>query len=149
MEVVMGAKINPAKISNQDMMNAQAYSGMVSKIEKLGKSKRKNKIFFDKVVKKYFKKIIEQFIKQLNEYPSNPQSQKVIEFYTYLDSELSKAANHPVMLSFEELEFLKATLSETVKGMDKMEFKWYSFLRKIMNKSMAKQIKEILEILKK
>ena len=145
----MGAKINPAKISNQDMMNAQAYSGMVSKIEKLGKSKRKNKIFFDKVVKKYFKKIIEQFIKQLNEYPSNPQSQKVIEFYTYLDSELSKAANHPVMLSFEELEFLKATLSETVKGMDKMEFKWYSFLRKIMNKSMAKQIKEILEILKK
>ena len=85
----MGAKINPAKISNQDMMNAQAYSGMVSKIEKLGKSKRKNKIFFDKVVKKYFKKIIEQFIKQLNEYPSNPQSQKVIEFYTYLDSELS------------------------------------------------------------
>ncbi|MBN1468641.1 MAG: hypothetical protein JW924_07950 [Fusobacteriaceae bacterium] len=145
----MGTKINPAKISNQDMMNAQAYSGMVSKIEKLGKSKRKNKIFFDKVVKKYFKKIIEQFIKQLNEYPSNPQSQKVIEFYTYLDSELSKAANHPVMLSFEELEFLKATLSETVKGMDKMEFKWYSFLRKIMNKSMAKQIKEILEILKK
>ena len=145
----MGAKINPAKISKQDMMNAQAYSGMVSKIEKLGKSKRKNKIFFDKVVKKYFKKIIEQFIKQLNEYPSNPQSQKVIEFYTYLDSELSKAANHPVMLSFEELEFLKATLSETVKGMDKMEFKWYSFLRKIMNKSMAKQIKEILEILKK
>ncbi len=145
----MGAKINPAKISNQDMMNAQAYSGMVSKIEKLGKSKRKNKIFFDKVVKKYFKQIIEQFIKQLNEYPSNPQSQKVIEFYTYLDSELSKAANHPVMLSFEELEFLKATLSETVKGMDKMEFKWYSFLRKIMNKSMAKQIKEILEILKK
>ncbi|MBN2839293.1 MAG: hypothetical protein JXM74_11110, partial [Fusobacteriaceae bacterium] len=126
----MGTKINPAKISNQDMMNAQAYSGMVSKIEKLGKSKRKNKIFFDKVVKKYFKKIIEQFIKQLNEYPSNPQSQKVIEFYTYLDSELSKAANHPVMLSFEELEFLKATLSETVKGMDKMEFKWYSFLRK-------------------
>ena len=145
----MGAKINPAKISKQDMMNAQAYSGMVSKIEKLGKSKRKNKIFFDKVVKKYFKKIIEQFIKQLNEYPSNPQSQKVIEFYTYLDSELSKAANHPVMLSFEELEFLKATLSETVKGMDKMEFKWYSFLRKIMNKSMAKEIKKILKILKK
>ena len=33
----MAVKVNPGRVSQQDMMNAQAYSGIMSKIEKIGK----------------------------------------------------------------------------------------------------------------
>ena len=32
----MAVKVNPGRINQQDMMNAQAYTGIMSKIEKLG-----------------------------------------------------------------------------------------------------------------
>ena len=103
----MAVKVNPGRINQQDMMNAQAYTGIMSKIEKLGKGKRKYKLFFDKTAKKYFGKMVKEFSKQLQGYQNNPQTKNVIEFYSYIELETAKAANQPIMVSFEELEFLK------------------------------------------
>ena len=50
---------------------------------------------------------------------------------------------------YEELEFLKGTMSETIKGMEKVQYKWYDIFRKVLTKTMIKQNKVILEILKK
>ena len=70
----MAVKVNPGRINQQDMMNAQAYTGIMSKIEKLGKGKRKYKLFFDKTAKKYFGKMVKEFSKQLQGYQNNPHS---------------------------------------------------------------------------
>lgn len=145
----MAMKLNPGRISNQDMMNAQAYTGIMSKIDKLGKGKRKNKLVFDKTTKKYFGRMISEFSKQLQGYEGNPQTKNMIEFYTYIEAETKKSANHPIMLSFEELEFLKGTVAETIKGLEKAEYKWYDIFRKLLTKTMIKQNRVILEELKK
>ena len=145
----MAAKINPGKISQQDMMNAQAYAGIMSKIEKLGKGKRKTKLVFDKTTKKYLGKMIKEFSKQLQGYQNNPQTKNIIDFYSYIETETAKPANHPIMVSFEELEFLKGTMAETIKGMEKVQYKWYDIFKKVLTKTMIKQNKVILEILKK
>jgi len=145
----MAMKMNPGKISNQDMMNAQAYTNIMNKIEKLGKGKRKNKLVFDKTTKKYFGKMIGEFIKQLQGYEGNPQTKNIVEFYSYVEAEAKKPANHPIMLSFEELEFLKGTIAETIRGMEKAQFKWYDIFKKLLTKTMIKQNKVILEELKK
>lgn len=145
----MAVKVNPGRINQQDMMNAQAYTGIMSKIEKLGKGKRKYKLFFDKTAKKYFGKMVKEFSKQLQGYQNNPQTKNVIEFYSYIELETAKAANQPIMVSFEELEFLKGTMSETIKGMEKVQYKWYDIFRKVLTKTMIKQNKIILEELKK
>lgn len=145
----MAMKLNPGRFNNQDMMNAQAFTGIMSKIEKLGKGKRKNKLIFDKTTKKYFGKMISEFSKQLQGYESNPQTKNIIEFYAYIGNETKKPANQPIMLSFEELEFLKGTVAETIKGLEKAEFKWYDIFRKLLTKTMVKQNRIILEELKK
>jgi len=145
----MAMKLNPGRFNNQDMMNAQAFSGIMSKIEKLGKGKRKYKVILDKTTKKYFGKMISEFIKQLQGYESNPQTKKIIEFYEFVILEAKKPANQPIMLSFEELEFLKGTLAETIKGLEKAKFKWYDIFRKVLTKTMVKQNRLILEELKK
>ena len=145
----MAVKVNPGRISQQDMMNAQAYAGIMSKIEKLGKGKRKYKLNFDKTTKKYFGKMIKEFSKQLQGYQNNPQTKSIIDFYSYIELETTKAANQPIMVSFEELEFLKGTMAETIKSMEKIQYKWYDFFKKILTKTMVKQNKVILEILKK
>ena len=83
-------------------------------------TKRKYKINFDKTTKKYFGKMLKEFSKQLLTYQSNPQTKSILEFYAYLEAETSKPANQPIMVSFEELEFLKSTMSETIRGMERV-----------------------------
>ena len=144
----MSMRVNPSKINQQDIMNAQAFSGAMSKIDKLGKGKRKYKVFFGKNIKKYFGKMIKEFSKQLEGY-DNPQAKSIVEFYKYIQLETEKEAKHPIMVSFEELEFLKGTISETIKGMEKIQYKWYQILKKVFTKTMIKQNRLILEELKK
>jgi hypothetical protein len=47
----MAVKVNPGRINQQDMMNAQAYTGIMSKIEKLGKGKENINYFSIKQLK--------------------------------------------------------------------------------------------------
>ena len=145
----MAIKLNPARMNQGEMMNAQSMTGIMSKIEKLGKGKRKNRLMFDKTTKKYFGKMVKEFIKQLEGFPQNQQTKNIIDFYSYIVTESQKPVNHPIMVSFEELEFLKGTISETVKGLEKAKFKWYQFFTKVLTKVMAKQNRLILEELKK
>jgi len=47
-------------------------------------------------------------------------------------------------LSFEEYEFLKRMIVDSIRGMEGMTFKWYQFVKKGMLKVMIKQYRELL-----
>ena len=51
-------------------------------------------------------------------------------------------------VSFEEYEFLKKMVIDSVKRMEAMEFKWYQLIKKGMIKMMVKQYRELLTKLK-
>lgn len=137
------------KINQTDMMQAQANMGMMSKVQKLGKGNRKYKIDFDKNTRKYFSKIIKEYVKYSEAYKANPQTKGIADFFAYLEVECAKSAGNPIMLSFEELEFLKGTIAESIKAMEQVEYKWYNFIKKSFTKLMVKQNRFILTELKK
>ena len=48
-------------------------------------------------------------------------------------------------MSFEEQEFIKRMLQDSVRGMEKMQFFWYQFIRKFTVKMLTKQYRELLK----
>lgn len=142
-------KINANKINQKDMMQAQSAMGMMGKMQKIGKGKRKYKVTFDKNTKKYLGKIVKEYTKQSEVYKANPQTKGVADFFEYLEKECAKKTDAPIMLSFEELDFLKSTISESIKAMEQIEYKWYNFIKKTFTKLMIKQNRYILTELKK
>lgn len=140
---------NGNKINQTDMMQAQSAMGMMGKMQKIGKGKRKHKVEFDKNTKKYLGKIVKEYTKQAAVYKANPQTKGVADFFAYLEIECAKTGKDPIMLSFEELEFLKATIAESIRAMEQIQYKWYNILKKSFTKLMIKQNKYILKELKK
>ena len=74
-------------------------------------------------------------------------------FFNYLEKETKvtkankKEKTKDVLLSYEEVDFLKLQLKETIKGieMQSKNLKWYNFLKKSMYKMLKKQTEETLE----
>lgn len=48
-------------------------------------------------------------------------------------------------MSHEEVDFLRKTLTASIKQMETIEFKWYQFMRKWLVKVMIKQNKMLLD----
>ena len=143
-----GQKMNLNRMNEMQKMNTQGMMGAMSSIQKIGKGKRKYDVKIDKNNKKFLSKLIVEMKKQMAGYGANPQTKGVIDFLNYLETE-SKNKNKSIKMSFEELEFLKKTVAESVKGMEIMEFKWYQLFRKVMVKIMLKQYRYLLEDLNK
>ena len=78
---------------------------------------------------------------------------KVMEyaFKQVIAKENKKEKTKDVSLSFEELDFLKLQIRETIKGIDNMKtkLKWYNFLKKGLYKTLRKQNEMTLEELGK
>ena len=140
--------LNPNKMSQVDMMNNQAMMGMASFMQKLGKGKRKYIVKLDKGNKKFLGTLVKEMKKQMGVYGNNPQTKGMNNFLNYLETECGKKELE-VKMSYDELEFLKKTISESVKQMGIMQFKWYQFIKKMAIKMMAKQYKILLEELQK
>lgn len=145
----MKNRMNPNQMNNQQMMNAYGQMSMMGSIQKIGKGKRKYNVKIDKTSKKYLAKIVEELKKQMGAYALNPQTKGVTDYMNYLENECKKKNDAPIAMSFEELEFLRKTLSDSVKAMETMEFKWYQLLRKMLMKVMLSQHKYILQELNK
>ena len=50
-----------------------------------------------------------------------------------------------IKMSFEEQEFIKRMLQDSVRGMEKMQFFWYQFIRKFTVRMLTKQYRELLK----
>ena len=66
------------------------------------------------------------------------------EFFDYVKSVADTKDQMELKLSFEEYEFLKRMIVDSIKGMEGMTFKWYQFVKKAMLKVMVKQYRELL-----
>ena len=137
-------KVNPSTMNPMEMNNISSMMSSMNLIQKIGKSKRKYNVEIGKNEKKFLAKFLEEAKKQ---FPSGSDSgvKPLINFFDYLIEICKNKKINEIKLSYEELEFLKKMLSDSVKGMEDMKFKWYQFLKKSMVKVMLKQYRMLLK----
>jgi len=145
----MGQRINPNAMNGMQMKNMSSMMGVANAMQRIGKGKRKYGVSLEKGQKKLLGKFIEEVKKQFTGQENNPQMKGVSSFLNYLQAECNKKEAGTIKMSYDELDFVKRMLSDSVKGMDAMSFKWYQFIKKGTVKLMNRQYKELLEIFKK
>ena len=149
----MAKMVNPNTINDMTLVKAQAKMNQL--VQKIGKGKRKIKVTLGKSTRSYLTKLIEEMKKQMKVYEK--QLPNIFQFFGYLEKEIKitkenkKEKTKDVSLSFEELDFLKLQIRETIKGIDNMKtkLKWYNFLKKGLYKTLRKQNEMTLEELGK
>ena len=143
----MKAQKVTANNMNPMQMNAMSsMMGMMNSIQKIGKGKRKYSVSLDKGTKKFLSKFIEEIKKQ---FAVNNGMQNVGQFLDYVKLVADSKDKMDLKLSYEEQEFLTKMVSDAVKGMESVQFKWYQLIKKSMTKVMAKQYRQLLVQLKK
>ena len=151
----MAKMVNPNTINDMTLVNVKAQAKMNQIVQKIGKGKRKIKVTLGKSTRSYLTKLIEEMKKQMKVYEK--QLPNIFQFFGYLEKEIKitkenkKEKTKDVSLSFEELDFLKLQIRETIKGIDNMKtkLKWYNFLKKGLYKTLRKQNEMTLEELGK
>ncbi len=151
----MARGINPNTMSNTDVLNARAQAQMTQLVQKLGKGKRRVKVSLSKPSRSYLEKMIAEMKKQMVVYEK--QLPNIFQFFKYFENEVKitkenkKIKNKEILLSYEELDFIKLNIKETIKGVDKMilTLKWYNFFKKTLYKTIKKQNELVLEELGK
>ena len=151
----MAKMVNPNTINDMTLVNVKAQAKMNQLVQKIGKGKRKIKVTLGKSTRSYLTKLSEEMKKQMKVYEK--QLPNIFQFFGYLEKEIKitkenkKEKTKDVSLSFEELDFLKLQIRETIKGIDNMKtkLKWYNFLKKGLYKTLRKQNEMTLEELGK
>lgn len=139
-------KVNANNMNPMQMNAMSSMMGMMNSIQKIGKGKRKYSVSLDKGTKKFLSKFIEEIKKQ---FAVNNGMQNVGQFLDYVKSVADSKDKMDLKLSYEEQEFLIKMVSDAVKGMESVQFKWYQLIKKSMTKVMAKQYRQLFVQLKK
>ena len=145
-----GKAANPNTVTNMTLVNAKSQSKAASLIQKIGKGKRKAKVELSKGNMKYLGKLVKEMKKQM--LPYEKQASNVFTFLNYLEKEAqSKSKKITLMLSFEELDFLKMQVKESTKAVEELRLtlKWYNLAKKFIYGLLVKQNKYFLEELTK
>lgn len=145
-----GKAANPNTVTNMTLVNAKSQSKAASLIQKIGKGKRKAKVELSKGNMKYLGKLVKEMKKQM--LPYEKQAANVFTFLNYLEKEAqSKSKRITLMLSFEELDFLKMQVKESTKAVEELRLtlKWYNLAKKFIYGLLVKQNKYFLEELTK
>ena len=119
-------RVNPGALSPMEMNNMSSMMGMMNSIQKIGKGKRKYNIKLDKTDKKLLVRFINEAKKQFSDTASKKETTEI-------------------KMSFEEQEFIKRMLQDSVRGMEKMQFFWYQFIKKFTVRMLTKQYRELLK----
>ena len=128
-----GKAANPNTVTNMTLVNAKSQSKAASLIQKIGKGKRKAKVELSKGNMKYLGKLVKEMKKQM--LPYEKQAGNVFTFLNYLEKEAqSKSKRITLMLSFEELDFLKMQVKESTKAVEELRLtlKWYNLAKKFI-----------------
>ena len=147
----MARGINPNTMSNTDVLNARAQAQMTQLVQKLGKGKRRVKVSLSKPSRSYLEKMIAEMKKQMVVYEK--QLPNIFQFFKYFENEVKitksnkKEKTNNVKLSYEEVDFFKLQLKETLKGIDaqRATLKWYNLIKKALFKTLTKQTEVVLE----
>ena len=139
------ARVNPGALNPMEMNNMSSMMGMMNSIQKIGKGKRKYSVKLEKGDKKLLVRFINEAKKQFADTNSTSQYKGVYDFLTYVVDVASKKESTELKLSYEEHDFIKRTLQDSLRGMKNMQFFWYQFIRKFTVKILAKQYQSLLE----
>lgn len=149
----MAKMVNPKTVNDMTIVNLRAQSKMNQLVQKVGKGKRRVKVNLSKSTGNYLTKMLGEMRKQMAVYEK--QVPNVFKFFDYLEKEVKitnkKEKSKEVLLSYEELDFLKIQIKETIKGINNIQgsLKWYNLIKKGLYKTMNKQNELILEELSK
>ena len=147
--------VNQNTINDMTLVNAKSQAKMTQLIQKIGKGKRRVKVTLSKSTRSYLIKMLEEMKKQMAVYEK--QLPNLFQFFNYLEKEVrivkqnKKQKTKDIVLSYEELDFLKIQIKETIKGIDnlKSSLKWYNLIKKGLYKTLKKQNEITLEELGK
>ena len=147
--------VNQNTINDMTLVNAKSQAKMTQLIQKIGKGKRRVKVTLSKSTRSYLIKMLEEMKKQMAVYEK--QLPNLFQFFNYLEKEArivkqnKKQKTKDIVLSYEELDFLKTQIKETIKGIDnlKSSLKWYNLVKKGLYKTLKKQNEITLEELGK
>ena len=147
--------VNQNTINDMTLVNAKSQAKMTQFIQKIGKGKRRVKVTLSKSTRSYLIKMLEEMKKQMAVYEK--QLPNLFQFFNYLEKEArivkqnKKQKTKDIVLSYEELDFLKIQIKETIKGIDnlKSSLKWYNLVKKGLYKTLKKQNEITLEELGK
>lgn len=142
-------------VNDMTLVNAKSQAKMTQLMQKIGKGKRRVKVTLSKSTRSYLTKMLEEMKKQMSIYEK--QLPNLFQFFNYLEKEVrivkqnKKQKTKDIILSYEELDFLKIQIKETIKGIDnlKSSLKWYNLIKKGLYKTLRKQNELILEELGK
>ena len=134
-------------MNGMQMRNMTGMMGIQNAMQRIGKGKRKYTVKISKHNRKFLGKFVEEIQKQMGS-ENNPQMKGVMDFLSYLKAECNKKKVTEIKMSFDELEFLKKMVVDSVKGMEGMTYKWYQIINKLMVKTMIKSNRSLLEELK-
>ena len=150
----MAKVMNPNSVSNMDLINQKAQFKMQQLVQKIGKGKRRVTVTFSKMSRGYVAKMIEEMKKAMAQYEK--QLPNLFSFFNYLEKEVKitkenkKEKTKDVKFSYEEIDFFKLQLNETIKGIDTQvaTLKWYNLIKKGLFKTLKKQTETVLEEVK-
>ena len=136
---------NANTMNEMEMVNVKNQMKMGEMMKKIGKGKRKVSVTFSLGSRRYMSKLIDELKKQMVTYEK--QLPNVFNFFDYLKKQVEvvkgkkKEKTKTVLLSYEELDFLKIQIKETTKGikMETEKLKWYNLMKKALYKTLFKQ----------
>lgn len=137
-------RVNPSTMNHMQLNSMSNMMGMMNTIQKIGKGKRKITVKLDKGDKKFLSKFIDEVKKQFSSSAMGGATQTIASFFDYVKSIADNKNQNELKLSFEEYEFIKKMLVDSIKGMESMQLKWYQFIKKGMLKVLAKQYRGLL-----
>ena len=135
-------RINPTNMDPMQMNNMSSMMGMMNTIQKIGKGNRKYAITLDNADKKFLGRFIDEVRKQFGGEPQKGSG--LYDFFSYVKSYTMKKGTDILKLSYEEYEFLKRMVRDSLKGTETLKFPWYKLLKKFSVSLMKKQYARIL-----
>ena len=144
-----GQRVNPEKLNPMEMNSMSSMMGMMSVLQKIGKGKRKYSVKLEKNHKKFLVRFMTDIKKQFEQtYAYICKMKGVLSFFDYVKSVCENKTSAELKLSYEEFDFLKRLLTDSLKGMDAMKLKWYNLVKKATIKMMKTQYKDVLQQMK-
>lgn len=137
-------RVNPSTMNHMQLNSMSNMMGIMNTVQKIGKGKRKISVKLEKSNKKFLGRFIDEVKKQFLSSAMAAQTSALGDFFDYVKSVAENKQATELKLSFEEFEFMKRMLMDSIKGMENMEFKWYQFIKKGMLKVLLRQYRELL-----
>lgn len=137
-------RMNATNMSHMELNNMSNMMGMMNQIQKIGKGKRKIVVKLSKDNKKFLIRFVDEVKKQFTSEDPAMQAKNLNQFFNYLKDVASNKKSTEIKFTFEEYEFMKKMLVDSLRGMNNMHLAWYQIIKKLMIKMLKKQYKSLL-----